>query len=44
MAVHRANALAAVQAGIGFASRTEVNPDIMRAEFIASIDVDLVNI
>ena len=44
MALHRANALPAMQAGIRIAGRAEVDPNVLRAKLIAAIDINLVNV
>ena len=44
MALHRANALPTMQAGIRITGRAEIDPDVLRAKLIAAIDINLVNI
>ena len=42
MALHGTDALPALQPGIGLPGRAEINPDVMRAQFIAPVHVNLV--
>ena len=42
MALHGTYALPALQPGIGLPGRAEINPDVMRAELISPIHVNLV--